>query len=435
MSSLNLILPPPFRYTEKEEGRKDRELETYLSRFSHAIEEDVGSKLRDISSGADNTTDGNFPSFDEDGLLEDSGYSPSSFISSELENDFIKLSDVGVDSTVKITINEIIREIYQVTKLVVGAGEKCISLDGEDATYRVAVGGENYATCPFSIDKDGNVKATSGEIGGWLLRSTGLISGTGAETVGVDSGPYPFWAGAEEPTDSPFYVTKSGIVNCSALRLTGLVEGSDVDGTYLRIGTVSADKLTVDELSSISASLGSVISGYILAAIMKTSESGSRVVISDEGLAGYDSVIGLTFKLPTDGTPPLFSSGTIQSATIIDTTIVSNDFKTSNLLPYLAITDDGFAYHETQDIGLYNEFQYGDGTKYGVGVSAYYANPVRPILSVEAERTYADVRLYNRDAEPSGEASIGDLACVDGTLRMCTTAGTPGIYKTLAFTE
>jgi len=198
---------------------------------------------------------------------------------------------------------------------------------------------------------------------------------------------------------------------------------------------VSANKLTVDELSSISASLGSVISGYILAAIMKTSESGSRVVISDEGLAGYDSVIGLTFKLPTDGTPPLFSSGIIQSATIIDTTIVSNDFKTSNLLPYLAITDDGFAYHETQDVGLYNEFQYGDGTKYGVGVSAYYGNPVRPIFSVEAERVYADVRLYNRDAEPSGEALVGDLVCVNGTLRMCTTAGTPGIYKTLAFTE
>jgi hypothetical protein len=196
-------------------------------------------------------------------------------------------------------------------------------------------------------------------------------------------------------------------------------------------GAVTAEKMTVDTLSAISAALGEVTSGIVTAATMRTSADpgDNRVIIDSAGLRGYDTSLGLTFRLPTDGSAPLFSSGTIQNATIIDTTIVSDDFKSSSELPWVEFNDSGVAYRETEAVGKYGSgVEYGDGTLYGVGVTGYYGNSSRPLLSVEAERTLADIRLYNRSSEPSGAAQIGDLCVVSGKLMICTTAGTPGSW-------
>jgi hypothetical protein len=154
-----------------------------------------------------------------------------------------------------------------------------------------------------------------------------------------------------------------------------------------------------------------------------------RVVINSGGIRGYDAVYGVTFILPTDGSAPTFANGIIQSATILDTTFISSDFKTSNELPWVEIGDTGVAYRETSSVGQYGAGAlYGDGIKYGVGVSAYYGNSAKPILSVEAERTLADIRLYNRSSDPSGAAVVGDLCVVSGKLKICTVAGTPGTW-------
>jgi hypothetical protein len=187
----------------------------------------------------------------------------------------------------------------------------------------------------------------------------------------------------------------------------------------------------VSSLDAISATLGSVISGSITGVEIRTSNDpgDSRVLIDAGGLRGYDSALGLTFKIPTDGNAPLFASGQIQSATIIDTTIISNKFKSSSELPWVEVSDEGVGYRETEATGKYGSgVDYGDGTKYGVGVTAYYGNSSRPVLSVEKERIVADIRLYNRTSDPSGAAAIGDLAVVEGKLKICTAAGTPGTW-------
>jgi len=200
----------------------------------------------------------------------------------------------------------------------------------------------------------------------------------------------------------------------------------------LYAGAVTSTKISVAELSSISANLGTVTAGTLTAGTVQTSADPTvnRVKMDIGGLTGYSSTLGQVFKLPTDGSAPIFSSGNILSGTIIDTTIISNNFRTSDMLPYLSLTDDGLAFNETGGGSIYNDFVYGDGSKYGSGVSFYIGNASKPVVSVETDRTaYADIRLYNKADVPTGESVVGDLICHGGELKLCTTLGTPGTYS------
>ena len=195
-------------------------------------------------------------------------------------------------------------------------------------------------------------------------------------------------------------------------------------------GAITADKISVDSLDAISANLGEVTSGIVTASIVRTSANPgvNRVIMDNSGLRGYDTSLGLTFNIYTDGTPPLFSSGIINNCTIINSTMISNDFKTSSELPWVEMTDSGVAYRFTGGGDLYGTGVYGTAT-YGAGVAAYYGNPSKPILSIEEELAYADIHLINRASNPTGAALIGDLAVVASQLQICRTAGTPGSYS------
>ena len=197
-----------------------------------------------------------------------------------------------------------------------------------------------------------------------------------------------------------------------AITTTKILTGAiTTDKVYA--GAITSDKMTVAELSAISAAMGELTSGIITAGTLRTAASGTRVNIDTTGIQGYSATYGLTFKLPTDGNAPVFASGTIQSATIIDTTIISNAFKSSSELPWLEFGDSGLAYRESDTAALYGDgFLYGDGTKYGTGVTFYVGNPAKPVLSIDAERTLSDIRLYNRSGHSSGASVIGDLEVV-----------------------
>lgn len=311
-----------------------------------------------------------------------------------------------------------------------------------DATNGLWVGAPTYATAPFKVSLAGAMIATSatitgsitantGQIGGWSISSNLLYTGSGATFVALDSGPYPIYIGSTNPLDAAFYVTNTGVVTCTAIKLSGLQSGSSIDGTYIQVGSVLADKLNVTELSAISAAIGTITSGIVTAATIQTSANPAvnRVRMDANGLIGYDDVLGQTFKIPTDGSAPTFASGQIISATIIGTTIISSSYKSSSELPWVEITSAGLAYRETISTALYGSgVKYGSGTKYGVGVVMYIGNSAKPVISVEAERALADLRLYNRSDLPSGAAVIGDFCVEDGIPNFCTVAGTPGTW-------
>lgn len=266
-------------------------------------------------------------------------------------------------------------------------------------------------------------------------------------------------------------------IQSDAITATKIKSGA-VTTDKIYAGAITADKMSVTSLSSISANLGEVTAGTLTAPTIQTSANPavSRVLMTGAGITGYSATLGQTFRLPVDGSAPQFVNGTIESCTIIDSTMISNDFKTSNVLPWVELATTGVAYRESGSGGLYGTAVYvkdegewatstdyhvgdyigNDGTHYdctvahtsgastepgtgadwatkwqvststyGAGVTGYYGNSSKPLLSVEKERTYADIHMYNRSSSvPSGASTVGDLCVIDGELRICVSPGT-----------
>ena len=96
--------------------------------------------------------------------------------------------------------------------------------------------------------------------------------------------------------------------------------------------------------------------------------------------------------------------------------------------PRVRLDSQGFYYQVTTSTGKYATFKYGDGTKYGAGVRALFCNPNYPQVAILAADDRGDIRFFNRASDPAGPSEIGDLAVVNGVLKICTAAGSPGTW-------
>ena len=69
----------------------------------------------------------------------------------------------------------------------------------------------------------GSLTSTSGTIGGWTLGSTSLTAGSGANTVGLDSGGTnpALYAGSATPASAPFRVTAAGALTATSATVAG----------------------------------------------------------------------------------------------------------------------------------------------------------------------------------------------------------------------
>jgi hypothetical protein len=86
----------------------------------------------------------------------------------------------------------------------------------------------------------GTITATTGAIGGWTLGANSLIAGSGANTVGLDSGGTnpAFYAGNATPLSAPFFVTKAGALTATNATISGEITASSGSITgFLTIGT------------------------------------------------------------------------------------------------------------------------------------------------------------------------------------------------------
>jgi hypothetical protein len=209
---------------------------------------------------------------------------------------------------------------------------------------------------------------------------------------------------------------------------------------------------------SLSASSG-VIGGFTITpqmlygGIIQTSATvgavGTNGVLMDSnGLRGYSATLGQVFNLTTDGTPPVFSNGIVQTSnmystaiaggTIIGAVITGGILRTAFDGRRIEITSSGIqAINGALGITYGdNSKKYGDATRfYGSGVLVYFNNNDFKIpFYVNQEQTVGDIHMYNRSADPSGKAEIGDVAIVNGKLKVCTSNGTPGTW-TVAGTQ
>lgn len=143
------------------------------------------------------------------------------------------------------------------TSLQSGSGATRVGLDNGGTNPSIYAGSSTPGSAPFRVTNAGAVTATSGAIGGWTLGSTSLISGSGATTVGLDSGGTnpSLYAGSSTPGSAPFRVTNAGVLTATSGTVGGWTLGSTtLTGTNVTLsntGVVTAG--TVNDVAIMSA--------------------------------------------------------------------------------------------------------------------------------------------------------------------------------------
>jgi len=126
-----------------------------------------------------------------------------------------------------------------------------------------------------------------------------LSVGFGAQVFRVDRNG--MWAGAETFATAPWSVDWQGNMVASSITLSGYVPtGGALDD--IGLGGITAGYINVSSLSAISANIGSVTSGTVTGALIRTSSTGSRVEIdgSTDDIRIYDAGNDLRMKLDSD---------------------------------------------------------------------------------------------------------------------------------------
>ena len=302
----------------------------------------------------------------------------------------------------------------------------------------------------FQIQDDGNAEfndvtargtiyANAGEIGGFTIASnklygtttgtiqTGANVGTGQNGVKLDYDGLHVYDGVLGrvvffPSNGDAPTISSGVIrevtyeittNSVMRTATTVGDGSSASAGILINNTGMYGCEANQTLANANLKVLATGDIYLKGEINATRGQIGNVTITNDGLFGG-----------------LISGSTIRGA------IIEN----SDSYPRIRMDETGLYYQVSPSSATYGAsgsgltgFQYGDGTLYGSGVLAYLFNENYPVLSIQAEQDVADIRLYNRNADPdAGTHAVGDLICVDGGLKLCTTAGTPGTFTSVS---
>lgn len=362
----------------------------------------------------------------------------------ELNSDSLKLYDINNSLLAKFNTNGVYfynaagTELARFTNIDARIGNILITEN--------SIQSENFVegSNGFRIKDDGTVEFSDGTFRGNLEASTGTIGG---------------WT----ITSDKLYATTTGIIQTGANVGTGY-DGVrlDKDGLHVYNSTLGRVVYLPSDGSSPQFSSGTIeqtIFEINTNSVLRTSETvgdggaeSAGVLINNTGLYGCganQTLADANLKALVDGTIRLSgeitsTQGQIGSVTITQdklsggliegTNITSPLVQTSSTLPRIRMDTLGLCYQVTTSVGKYGQFKYGDGTLYGVGVLAYLFKENYPIFSVLTEHNLADIRLYNRSEDPgsgTGPHQVGDLIVVNGDLKICDIAGSPGTFTAL----
>ena len=112
------------------------------------------------------------------------------------------------------------------TSLSSGTGATTVGLDSGGTNPAIYCGSATPASAPFRVTNGGAMTATSGSIGGWTLASDRLSYGTDADYIGLIPGT-GIQLGDSTFADAEFSVTNAGALTCT----TGTVKGLLTVGT------------------------------------------------------------------------------------------------------------------------------------------------------------------------------------------------------------
>lgn len=253
-------------------------------------------------------------------------------------------TDQGVDPIITQTYNEL---IHGEEELVSNPGSQppgapitatpaivAVASDYKSPNFTPGLSGwklgSNGVIEAIGVILSGNISATSGTIGGFTIGSTDLSVTSGGNTTTLSSGATALIAG---PTGSPtFSLTQAGAMTATSgvianwnISSSALSTGNfDTSGTmYFGTSGISLSNVfKVTSAGALTASSGTIggftinstaLYGGIIKTALTVGVGTTGVIMDTDGLRGYDSVLGLTFELPTDGGAPTFSSGIISS--------------------------------------------------------------------------------------------------------------------------
>ena len=154
-----------------------------------------------------------------------------------------------IKGTVTATLGAIGGWTIGTTALTSGTGATSVGLDSGGSNPAIYAGSATPASAPFRVTQGGaltatsatitgSITATSGAIGGWTIGATSLTSGTGANTVGIDSGGVnpAFYAGSATPASAPFRVTQAGALTSTSGAIGGWTIGAtSLSGTGVNL--------------------------------------------------------------------------------------------------------------------------------------------------------------------------------------------------------
>ena len=191
----------------------------------------------------------------------------------------------------------------------------------DSGTPRMSMGnsaGNKWAWNGTVLSIVGTITATLGNIGGWLLGTTSLTSGSGTNTVGLDSGGTnpALYAGSATPGSAPFRVTQAGALTATNATITGAITATS--GTFT--GTVQATSggfgtgftpvtITTSGLT-LTGAAGINITG---SGTIRATNGAHYVQMAATGFTAFSNTLGTTVNIPSDGSAPTFASGIINS--------------------------------------------------------------------------------------------------------------------------
>jgi len=133
--------------------------------------------------------------------------------------------------------------IYPSGQISLGSDENVVKLDSLDDEYRLWAGAIDPADATFKVSISGELFATAGEIAGWDIEEDKLtkndidLDPSGQITVGsgddvavlssIDEDDFRLWIGAADPNSAPFRVTKSGEVWLDDAHFAAILESTN----------------------------------------------------------------------------------------------------------------------------------------------------------------------------------------------------------------
>lgn len=207
-------------------------------------------------------------------------------------------------------------------------------LGNDSGTPKFSVGnsaGNKLTWDGSALSVTGNISATTGTIGGWTVGATSLTSGSGANTVGLDSGGTnpAIYAGSATPASAPFRVTQAGDITATSATITGSLTtgtGSDIDGQYLSALSVTAGSIANATITTTQIASATIAGSNIASATIEGSNIASATI--EGGNIASATITGGNIDASTI-TGGNIASGTITGGNIDSLTITAG--KIANL--------------------------------------------------------------------------------------------------------